>query len=250
MPYVQTTTIAGNSIIIQKGYKTEKQAGQKRAKKENVTKEAVKKVNERNATRKLTVTMNANFKKGDLHIVWTYRREERVPPTQAHAQLVKALKALRKLYRRAGQELKYIYTTEYKNGAIHHHVLLNYFDIREIAKVWKYGMTRPTVVYTDDLSRLAAYFVKETQKTFKDDTSPTKQRYVPSKNLAHPEPEEEVIYSKHWAKTPKPIAGYEIVEGSLENGDNEITGFPWQYYIMTAINAERVKKPRKRKNRG
>lgn len=245
MPYVQRNFIAGNSIIVQKGYKTEKQAGKKRAKKENATKEAVKRMNERYATHNLTVLMNANFSIGDLHIVWTYRKEERPTPEVAQKYLTKAIKDLRKVYRKAGQELKYIYTTEYKNGAIHHHILLNYFDIRKIASVWKYGMTRPTVVYTNDLSKLASYFVKETQKTFKDDTSPTKQRYIPSKNLAHPEPQEEIVHSKHWAKEPKPIAGYEIVKDSVENGVNEITGFPWQYYIMTVVDTEQVKKPRK-----
>lgn len=247
MPYVKTSTIAGNTIIIHKGFRDEKQAGKKRAKKENVTKEAVKKMNERYATRKLTVLMNANFSKGDLHIVWTYRGEERVPPVRAQEYLRKALKDLRKMYRAAGQELKYIYTTEYKNKAIHHHILINYFDIRHISSVWKYGMTRPTVLYTHDYSKLAAYFVKETQKTFKDIDSGTKQRYVPSKNLYRPEPDKETLNSRHWAKKPKPVAGYEIVQGSVENGVNEITGFPWQYYIMAAIETGQVKKPKRRR---
>lgn len=161
---VKNAVIAGNSIIVSKGYRTQMQAGQKRAPRENITREAVMRVNERYAVRRLTVILNANFKIGDFHIVWTYRPEERVAAEIAREYLRKAIKNLRKAYRKAGKELKYVHVTEYKNGALHHHLVINAFDLGEISACWKHGTTRVTALYSTDLSKLAEYLIKETKK--------------------------------------------------------------------------------------
>ncbi|NMA65334.1 MAG: hypothetical protein GX957_03720 [Clostridiaceae bacterium] len=129
MSYCKKTYVAGKTIIVEKGYRTEYQAGMKRKNRKNVSKEAVKNNNQKQAIKKLTLLMNANFKIGDLHLVLTYRKEERPLPEVARKNLEKFIRKLRALYRKNDKELKYIHTTEYKNSAIHHHLLINYFDI-------------------------------------------------------------------------------------------------------------------------
>ena len=235
MAYCKKTYIAGKTIIIEKGYRTEYQAGSRRKNKENVSKEAVKNNNEKMAIKKLTLLMNANFKIGDLHLVLTYRKEDRPHPEEARKNLEKFIRKLRALYRKENKELKYIHTTEYKSSAIHHHLLINYFDIAEISKLWKHGMVRPCITYTHDLSKLAEYFIKETSKTFREETSASKQRYIPSRNLYRPQPKVEKIHSRKWNDDPKPMKGYYVFQDSLVNGVNEMTGFPYQYYIMIEL---------------
>ena len=48
-----------------------------RKKKENKTSEAQEKVNSRQAVKKLTWTMNANFDGTSLYVTWSYAKEKR-----------------------------------------------------------------------------------------------------------------------------------------------------------------------------
>ncbi|NMA65333.1 MAG: hypothetical protein GX957_03715 [Clostridiaceae bacterium] len=103
-------------------------------------------------------------------------------------------------------------------------------------------MVRPTITYTHDLSKLAEYFIKETNKTFRDEESASRQRYIPSRNLYRPQPKVERIHSRKWNDEPKPVKGYYVLRDSLVNGINDITGFPYQYYIMVQNEKPKIKK--------
>lgn len=243
MGYCKKIYKAGSTLIVEKSYRaTQLPRGHSRAKKIHPTSEAVRKNNEWMAIKKLTVLMNANFKPGDWHIVLTYRRDERPTPEAARANLEKFLRKLRRSYKRIDNELKYIHCTEYVTAAIHHHILLNKIDISEVQAAWPHGQVRPAPVYSANLQKLAEYFVKETRKTFTDNDSPYKQRYVPSRNLVRPEAKAEEVNAREWAKEPKEIAGYYIDKNSVVNGISEVTGYPYQYYILVAIN----NRPKKR----
>ena len=83
----------------------------------------MKKANMQQAARKLARKINANFSPGDYHLIVTYKR---APDKQtAHQNLKNFLKSLRKAYKKARGELKYIAMTEYKGKRVHHLSLIH-----------------------------------------------------------------------------------------------------------------------------
>lgn len=206
--------------------------------KKKPTPEQMEKVNERNAIKKLRRLMNANFGENDYHTVLTYRKEERPDPEEARKRLKRFLGKLRKEYRKKEKELKYIVVTEYQGKAIHHHLLLNNIEGTDkmLKDLWIYG--RPHNTLLDDSGQygdLAAYFVKETQATFRDPGNPSKLRYSCSRNLKKPTVKIKVIKSNEWRNQPKPVKGYEMINDSLTSGISEVTGYGFQYYMMRRI---------------
>ena len=97
-----------------------------------------------------------------------------------------------------GADLKYINVTEYKNKAIHHHLLINHIEGQDVSKngsqiveVWQTGFK-----YLDDTGQykdLTAYLIKETSKTYKENDGGHKQRYSCDRNLTMPTPKTEII---------------------------------------------------------
>lgn len=217
--------------------------------KKNTTKESQRKENERQMIKKLNRIIEANFGDDDFHLVLTYTPENRPQPLQAKEILKKFFTEMRKEYKKRNCDLKYIVVTEYRNRAIHHHVVINELpqgekeknqDHMTLSKLlkrhWKHGRKMLTVLYGEgEYENLAAYLVKETTETFKDDEAPCKKRYSCSRNLVHPEPEVKVIKAFKWAEEPKPKKGYEIIKDSVHSGIN-CMGFPYQYYKMRKLN--------------
>ena len=102
-------------------------------------------------------------------------------------------------------ELKWVEATEYKNRAIHHHLVINHIDMRIVNKLWKFGRARPTYLDdTGDYSKLAEYFVKETSKTFRSKSVPFGKRWRRSRNLIIPVPEKTIVKADSWRGDPKP----------------------------------------------
>ncbi len=238
MGYFKKTTRAGNTLIVEKGYsyfQGVKRFPGSRARKVNPTPEKMKKANERHAVRKLTAEMNENFRKGDLHLVLTYREKERPADAEARLRLTRFIRKLRSSLRKEGRELKYIHTTEYKTKAIHHHLLINYVELQKIQGLWEHGMVRPSVVYSDNLQKLAEYFVKETRKTFENEDAPYRQRYVSSRNLVRPEARKEDVEAENWLEEPRVPKGYYLDRDSLVNGISEESGYPYQYYVLIRL---------------
>lgn len=238
MGYFKKTTRAGNTLIVEKGYsyfQGVKRFPGSRARKVNPTPEKMKKANERHAVRKLTAEMNENFRKGDLHLVLTYREKERPAAAEARLRLTRFIRKLRSSLRKEGRELKYIHTTEYKTKAIHHHLLINYVELQKIQGLWEHGMVRPSVVYSDNLQKLAEYFVKETRKTFENEDAPYRQRYVSSRNLVRPEARKEDVEAEDWLAEPRVPRGYYLDRDSLVNGISEESGYPYQYYVLIRL---------------
>lgn len=218
--------------------------GCKRLKKKKATPEMIKKQNLWNVIKRLTRKINANFKTDDLHTVLTYRKEERLSPEESKKELSRFLRNMKYQYEKVGKEFKYIVTTEYRNTAIHHHLIINNeHEVKTMSlvrKYWKRG--RPKFVPLDDkgdYKKLAEYFVKETEETFRDKDSPHRTRYSCSRNLITPQPDTEIISAKTFSKEPKPYKGYYIDKNSIREGINQVTGYPYQYYTMIKIEKRR-----------
>lgn len=225
------------------------------------TKEEMQKANMEQATKRLARKINANFRPGDWHVVLTYRRDERPDPEQARKILREFLRQMRKVYQTAGYVFKYIHATEYKNKAIHHHLIVNNINDGKktttdyVRMYWKgKGNPKFTGLYDDgEYKKLADYIIKETEKTFRE--RPEKQRYACSRNLIIPKPERRIRTVKRlWQQDPKPRPGYYIDQDSLFNGF-DFMGYPYQRYVMVKLHPsetdwpsnEWIKGPRKRR---
>lgn len=251
MPYVKKTIVAGDTIEIHKGYSSRIGLQIPRGKNINPTPADVAEVNRRNAEMKCRWTLDENFRAKDIHMVLTYRRDQRPPPQVAKKHLEIFLRGCRKIYRKQGITMKYIAATSYASPveedaddeemtAMHHHIVISSIDVRDLLELWPYGSIRPTYLYkrwgVNDFSLLAAYIIKQTDKTFRLPDSPSKRRYNPSRNLTIPEPKVEIVNAATWVDKPKALAGYTLVEKSIRDWTCKYTGHRCQEYRM-------VKKP-------
>lgn len=237
--YLKKTYSYGNRIEIRKYHTTRFHVkGEKRQHKEKPTPEQMKKYNERQCVKKLQRLMINNFDEGDWHLVLTYRPESRPDPDGAKKILNTFFRKLRNYYRKHDIELKYILVTEWKTSNIHHHLVLN--DVPGIGKairdLW-HGGNHFTPLYEEkNFNGLAAYFVKETKKTFQDNDNPWKQRYTCSRNLKKPEEKTEVIKSSNWQQVPTvpkslQTVGYVLDKDSVVSGF-DVFGFPYLEYTF------------------
>lgn len=235
---------AGITIEVIKCIPRGQRKGQMRGPKK--TPEEMRTANMRQAARKLARKINANFRPGDWHVTLTYRPSARPTPEDAKKNMDKLIAVLRAEYRKHGFALKYIHATEYRNKAIHHHLVVNNVnDGRHttsdyIRKAWK-GRGNPKFVSLYDngeYRQLADYLIKETEKTFRDGDSPVKQRYSCSRNLIDPKPEVRMVsVKKGWEMDPRPRPGYYIDRDTLYNGTDKL-GYPYQRYVMIRIMPE------------
>lgn len=217
-----------------------------RAGERKTTPEEIEEANMRQAARKLTRKINANFKPGDWHVVLMYKRDNRPDPAQAQKYIKKLIDGLRDLYKKNGFILKYIHATEYQNKAIHHHLVINNVNdgkrttVEYIRELWKgdgKGSKHFIPLYEDgEYKRLAEYLIKETEKTFRTKDSPVKQRYSCSRNMIEPKRTNRIIKTKSgWKQEPKPRPGYYIDQDTLYNGTDKL-GYPYQRYVMIKLN--------------
>ena len=210
----------------------------KRAAKKNVTSEQVQKNNDRLAVKDLMRRLNANFGPGDFHIVLTYE----VAPTLAQAKKDREgfIRKARKVMAKAGVELKYVAVTEYAHSRIHHHLVINKFDVEMIKALWTLGWVKFSVLDdSGNYAKLAEYLIKETTKTFREPGSMYKRRYSCSSNLVKPVVKAvEVDPSKLW-EDPEPIAGYYIPKDYIRRFEHPVTGLEHLEYIEVALDQPR-----------
>lgn len=250
MPYVKRTTKAGKTIEIEFFYTSRyNKKGGSRKDKVKPTREEQKKVNTRVAERKLRLLMNNNFVYGDYHIVLDYIRKKGKPDRtkeEMKKDIAVFLRELRKEYKAAGKELKYIHVMEIgEKGARHHHLVINQIDTKILQKAWYKayeGHTRVKVFPLDDTgqyAKLAAYFIKYTDKTVGTEKELQGKRWNCSKNLVRPEPKYEIITKRSWFRCdPKAKEGYYIDKDSIERGitSPEYYGYGWFRYTMVMLN--------------
>lgn len=248
MPYVKKTVVAGDTIEVEKYYTARwssplAREGARQHKNQKTT-EAQLRVNERLAEKRLRLLINANFGKGDLHLTLTYQKENRPGKEQARANLEKFIRKARKVYRKEGQELRYITVTEFENAAIHHHVIFPGIDVRHIVDLWEEEHGAMRVKYLDgrkNHAELAAYLIKETRKTFRQEGRIYGKRYNASKNLHRPVEKVENISANTWSKEPRGVKGYHMDKDSYKEGYHEITGYGFQRYILVRDDPQKNK---------
>lgn len=131
----RTKIIKSGDMLEVAAYPIIKQGRGMRAPKTRETGKAQKKVNAREARRRLIRKAEANFSRRSMFVTLTYREDP--GEEQAHKDLSNYL---RRLKYRTGKKLKYIAVTEIgHNGRVHHHVLLDGVPRELTEQAWKDG---------------------------------------------------------------------------------------------------------------
>lgn len=155
------------------------------------TRECQRLINQRNAEGELRRLILVNFSEsGSLEAALTFR--ESVTAKEAAKAISRLLRKLRKLYKAAGQELRYLYIPERgrRSGRWHYHLLLSPGPVSrdELEQLWQEGhcnTKRPQLDETG-LAGMAAYLSK--QYKYRAEADKGKRRWSCSKNLIRPEP--------------------------------------------------------------
>lgn len=239
--YKKITYDMGVIMQIEKSYPGNYGApGRTRGKKKKKTPEDIKRQNEKNRWRRLQRIILANFKEGDWHLILKYRpggRPETYEEAKKHRK--KFLDKMREAYKKAGIPFKWIIVTERgkKGNVLHHHLVIE--DIRRdgidtvklVKKLWTYGNEFFSSLYEDgEYEQLAQYIVK----------SETKEgcgwcTYSRSRNLIIPQPDVELVRHRRWKNPPVAPKGWYVVQDSIWNGENPVTGLPVQHYTLKKL---------------
>lgn len=242
MPYRHEKCQAGRTI--QHTYYYAARADTKegsRRKKENKTSEAQKRVNSRQAIKKLTWILNENFDGTSLYVTWSYAKEKRPPgKEELRKDIDDLLRYLRKAYQKAGKQLKYVWVAEVgTRGAAHIHMVLNAIDTSVLKKAWDKGYI--TIKPMDDSGqyrRLAGYLIKYSEKTMHTCEGFTGRRYNSSKNLKIPQPTKTTVRSRNaYSHTIEIPRGYYIDKDSIAEAWHEVSGY--MYFTYTLIDGRK-----------
>lgn len=235
--YLKTVYHAGVTIDVQNTFS--RRYGKKigRGTNAQATPPAVREYNRKLAERKLTRLINANFGPGDIHLVLTYTPANRPTPAEAKRRLKNFLKRLRRYYKSRGRELKYIAATAYgTKGAIHHHLVINTMDARDLRELWPYGGSHAEYLHEDkEYSRLATYIVRQAKKGLAEAEQIDEHLWSGSRNLVKPKPEKREVPATVWREPPRPRPGYVIDLDSVDAGVSPVTGIPYLFYRMIRI---------------
>lgn len=215
-----------------------------------LTSDKQKRMNFKNACRKLMRLMNCNFKHGeDFHVTLTFKSKSkaRIDEKEARKEFKNFIKRLDRFRKANGLEkLKYIAAIgEGKSTGIHFHICVNKMDINDLLNTWKTSKEAGRINFSilefsnqNGLASLAEYFVKQELKKEKDvkvseSASQNKKRlfkkWFGSRNLKKPRVERKVIKRLFLKEEPKRLKKYKVTY--YENDYNDYTG-AYQYVQM------------------
>lgn len=253
--YIEKVTLAGKTKEIERYYTYRTYAqGEKRSRKKEMSTEKQQEANERQATKKLRQLMNENFDGNSLYLTQEYFKEpgkDYVSPEQMKADMKAFLAKARRLYRRHGTELKYVWVAAVgKRSARHFHTVMSgipgmdYKQVRdELQKIWdSIYIARHSgrshihleYLYGDNYGRLAAYFIKQSKTTWETIGKKIGKRWNSSRNLQKPVVTKKIIGYKAFRKEPKAPKGFYIDKEYTRSGigDAEYGGYEYLSFIL------------------
>ena len=167
MAYFIREVIAGMVKEVEKWKRPTKEARReaKRAAKLNPTSEAQAKVNRENALRRLRLDINENFKARDYWLTFTYAREYAPTDESCEQDYKKLMRAIRKEYKKAGIEMKYISVCNQPGHRPHIHLLISKgIALDAIQGLWPYGRIDITLLdESGQYKALADYIFKHVE---------------------------------------------------------------------------------------
>lgn len=256
--YWKKTWIAGSTVEVKKTFS--RRAGIKVKRGDNIksTTEAQEKVNRQTTLDELRRIINANFKPGDWHAVFTYPQENPPGEEESMEDVEKLMRKMRKIYRDEGMEFKAIRVEE-RTKRPHHHMVIQNLQrgMEPVKEAWKQILKEK--YYTQDeqargepqhliwrwvplddsgqYGKLAEYLIKETDKAHRERGT---KRYSCTRNLIHPKPKVEKISAKAWREEPPKREGYYIDKNvsTIAGIESEVTGELIQFtvYVLLPVN--------------
>lgn len=188
------------------------------------TGEIQKKLNQRNAEKRLTRIVHMNFAERDLALHLTYDAQHEPASAEDALRIVQNyLKTLKRRYAKAGKELKYILSTEYggRGGRIHHHLIVSGGIDRDLLEsLWGRGYANSKrLQFSENGVTGLAHYISKGGASYK--------RWSGSRNLVKPEAQPprddltmadvrdifeaaEIHLANEWFENRFP--GYELVE--------------------------------------
>jgi hypothetical protein len=160
-----------------------------RAKRIKPTEDAQRNQNEKDARKKITRLMNANFTPSDISITLSYAGEQPGSLEQARRDVQNYLRRVKRWREAHGlPEIKYIYVIEYvgedgRKQRAHHHIVMSEMDRDEAEKIWQRGRANSKRLKPDEygLEALARYFIKT-----KGHRAINEKAWAASRNLKKP----------------------------------------------------------------
>lgn len=168
-------TVAGDIVELDAYpiWPTRSESG-RRARRQAATSDAQRRINERNAQRRLDWLLNENFDSQSLHLTATYGGE--APDVENAQRMIRNyIGRLKREFGREqraglipeGEEFKYLYVTEFAGTEgqpkrIHHHIVVNLRDRDACEDLWKSGRCNADRLKPDEsgLIALAKYLSK------------------------------------------------------------------------------------------
>ena len=240
MPYLEKKTKVRNKVYVEKVYSARYGKNTIPGPKEKKTKDKVKSQQQRERVKKLNWLLEENFEPGDWHITLTFAKDQRTTDQKKLQEIKKEfMKEMRKIYRTAGKELKYICVQEHLKTTVHYHMVIN--DIpdlhKKLPKIWRKGRMYMEPLYESEcgFKQLASYLLKEKADGKKQKGA---MSYTRSRNLTVPETKVRVIRNVRWKKYPKPPRGYEIDPHSVKEYVDKF-GYLKQTYTLMQISPKR-----------
>lgn len=228
--------------------------GERRSPKRKATPEQIQKQNQYNREKYMRRLIKANYEPDDLWNTLKYPRGTR----KTLGEIIKDLRyfhtALRKEYRKHGEEYKFIIRFEIgEHGGIHIHILINRSQSIPntdllIQRIWKFGRVNYQSLYEyGGYQKLANYIVKKPNKEqekqlslFDEEDRKELIKYSSSRNLIRPQPERKIYrqwtMKKMMENGPAPTPGYYIDKNTIHFGVNEYTGMSYLQYTECRIN--------------
>ena len=206
-----------------------------RAEKRRISSAARKAMNLKHSWQQLELTLAANFRRRDLHVVLTYD-DDHLPATRERAKqlLRRWIRQLREHRRARGQPLSYIYVTEQyteEGERLHHHVVLNATgaDYQVIRELWPHGtdIDIEQLDAWDGYEALARYLTKEPARHGKPHVGD--RVWTPSIGLK--KPTVETTYVSDYVTLAAP-PGAIILEHAKDSRSNQYGTFEYIKYLL------------------
>lgn len=243
------TTIAGNSILVRYSASTHAGGrGRKRKPKENITPEAVAKVNRKNRERNLTAKLNASFAPGDLWLTTTYEFAEENGITRSRERCMKDyssfIKNLQRRAKKAGIEIKAIssFGIGKRSGRPHHHIVISNVPTQWLTEAWTHGAVHIEVLKGYSYHRIAAYMLKNAEETA---DGKIHKAYHSTRNITNPvtkveELKKAELPDPECIKAPK---GYSVDRDTVHVYEHPIFEIDCMEYIAVSLEKEpRIKR--------
>lgn len=230
MGYYKQTVRAGRTLEIRKYFSARMGVHSRNGPRKEPTSEETRQSNLRRIEQRLRWLLNENFRDGvDALCTLSWRKGETPEDSREMKRLVtNFLRRLKTKYQKAGKELKYVYTMEIgPKGSRHIHIVLNDVDLQELRGAWGPGSVNVQPLNTDgQYGKIAAYFIKYSEKTERTEGQKVGRRYCPSLNLRKPKIKIEHCVRSSF-KEPQERKGWYIDRDYTTYGLHPIDGRPY-----------------------